>query len=356
MNDSIAGKCSKMSSHTPVNERRAVFLFGAVSKICWNRTRIRYRVRNRGNVTNRSSSFAFSSAVKSAGFRRNSHIRDRNAFRWVFDNVALYARVIFPPLTVNRRVEQFGDVEPVHHGPCVREEPSTGGVERRTHVRSVRSHLPPLPFRQPPQARPARRLVPPVGHGQHLRSLGVGQVGQQGDVEFVPLLEAQFVDPDIRDDSLRIDPLGSGVGQLVADDPPDRLGRDPEPAGDFLFVAADQRPKHMVLESECVAGVPALERRNQVLPAAAMRAPMVRRLIDPEAGLPPNVQVPDDLDRVLDFDAGIRVPSAPVTVAPIRPRPSDLESVTVAVPLVAGERHARGKIDVNGDRRHDRSG
>jgi hypothetical protein len=118
-----------------------------VSKICPNRTRMSYSVRSRGNVWNSFSSFTFSSSLRSAGFRRNSHISDRNSFRWAFDSFALYARVIFPPLPVHGLVELLGDVEPVHHRLGVRQQIPAGGVERRGHVRPVRPHLPSLLWR-----------------------------------------------------------------------------------------------------------------------------------------------------------------------------------------------------------------
>ena len=54
------------------------------------------------------------------GRRRNSHIRDRNAFRSAFDSFFLYARVIFFPLAVHGLVELLGDVEPVHDRPGLR--------------------------------------------------------------------------------------------------------------------------------------------------------------------------------------------------------------------------------------------
>ena len=93
-----------------------------------------------------------------------------------------------------------------------------------------------------------------------------------------------------------IDLLGLGVGQLVADDQADRLGGDAQPAGDFLLVAADQQPQHLLLEAVGVAGVLALEGRDQVLAVVAPGAAVEGGLVDPEAGLAPEVQVADHLD------------------------------------------------------------
>src|SRR5690348_15370461 len=165
-----------MSRYSPSSARNAFFRSPAVSKISLNRTRTSYNFRSRGSRPNNSSSFARSASAKSCGLRRNSHISDRNSFRWAFDSFALYARVIFPPLPVHGLVELLGDVEAVHHRLGVGQQPPAGGVERRGHVGPVRLHLLPLGLGQLLQAPPARRLVPPLGHGQDLRPLGVRQV------------------------------------------------------------------------------------------------------------------------------------------------------------------------------------
>jgi hypothetical protein len=171
----------------------------------------------------------------------------------------------------------------------------------------------------------------------------------------VPLLQAQLVDPDVGDHPLGIDLLVRRVGQLVTDDPPDGLGRDAQPAGHVLLRAADERPQDMLLEPEGVAGVPPLERRDQVLPAAAVRAAVVGRLVHPEGGLAPDVQIPDHLGGVLDLDAGVGRAAAPVTPATGRPRPVHLESVPIVVAFVSGDGDAGGQIDIDGDRGHRRT-
>src|SRR5207237_2582516 len=106
-----------------------------LSKIFWNRTRISYSARNRGNWRKSPSNFCLSSLVRSRGSRRNSHISDRNSFRSAFDSLALYARVIFFPLAVDGLVERLGDVEAVHHRLGVRQQGPAGVVERGRHVR-----------------------------------------------------------------------------------------------------------------------------------------------------------------------------------------------------------------------------
>jgi hypothetical protein len=141
---------------------------------------------------------------------------------------------------------------------------------------------------------------------------------------------------------------------LVADDQGDRLGRGPEPSGDLRLGAADQQPQHVLLEPEGVARVPPLERRDQVLPVAAERTPVEGHLVDPEARLAPEVQVPDDPDSPLVLDPGRLVPAAAGTPVAGREGPGDLEGVAVAVAVIGGDRHAVGQIDVDGDLSHGR--
>src|SRR4051812_7754856 len=109
MHDSNSGQSSRMSSHSSVKERRALCRLGAVSKMRWKRTRNSYRVRSRGSLANKVSSFVFSSSDNSCGLRRNSHIKERNSLRCAFESFALYARVIFFPLAIDGLVEVLGD-------------------------------------------------------------------------------------------------------------------------------------------------------------------------------------------------------------------------------------------------------
>src|SRR5262249_3915255 len=199
-----------MSRNKPTRARWAFRRSWAVSKISWKRPRISYNFRNRGSLRNSPSSFGLSSSDRSLGFRRNSHIQERNSFRWAFDSFALYARVIFFPLAVDRLVELLGHMEAVHYWLGQRQQVSAGGVERLRHIGPVSPHLPPLRFGQLFQAFPGGGLVPPVRHGQHLGTFRVGQVGQEGGVQLVPLLQAQLVDAHVRDHPLRIDLLGLG--------------------------------------------------------------------------------------------------------------------------------------------------
>jgi hypothetical protein len=169
----------------------------------------------------------------------------------------------------------------------------------------------------------------------------------------VPLLEAQFVDAHVRDDPPGIDLAGPGVDQLVPDDQPHRLRGHAEPTGDLLLGAADQRPQEVLLEAAGIADIPPLEGRDEVLTVAAVGAAVEGRLIDPEAGLAPEVQIPDHLGATLALDPGVALVAAAVTVAALRPRPSDLEAVAVAVAVVGGDGNSGGKIDLNGNGGHD---
>src|SRR5205085_10136068 len=131
----------------------------------------------------------------------------------------------------------------------------------------------------------------------------------------MPLLEAQLVDADIRDPSLRIDLLGLGIRQLVADDQPDHLGGDTQASGHLLFAAADQQAQHLLLEAVGVAGVLALKGRDEELPVVAPRAAAEGGLVDPEAGLPPQVQVADYLEPLAELDGGLVFAAAAVAAA-----------------------------------------
>ena len=80
-----------------------------------------------------------------------------------------------------------------------------------------------------------------------------------------------------------------------------------------------------------------------------------RGVVDPEAGLAPDIQVSHDLGRrVLHFDRGRRFLFASHTPTPLGPRPIDLEAVAVGVAFVRGEGDTRRQINVDRDGGHDR--
>jgi hypothetical protein len=80
------------------------------------------------------------------------------------------------------------------------------------------------------------------------------------------------------------------------------------------------------------------------------------RLLDPEAGLTPDVQVPDDLDRVLELQVCLVFAAAAVAAAVLRQRPGDLEAVAVGVALLGGDGYPRRQIEVDRDGGHGRPG
>jgi len=109
----------------------------------------------------------------------------------------------------------------------------------------------------------------------------------------MPLLKAQFIQTDVGDHPLGVD--HAILGQLVLDNPLHRLGGDPQAAGYVFRRAADQRPQDELLETVGVGGVLPLERRDQMLAMVAPRTAVEGSLVDPEAGLAPDVEVPDRL-------------------------------------------------------------
>src|SRR5437763_8398684 len=140
MKASNSGKSSSMSTNKSSKARCAFHRSPAASKIFWKRTRNACSSRNRGNLPNSTSSCCSSSFVSSCGLRRNSHIKERNSFRSAFESFALYARVIFFSLGVDRFIELLGYVETVHHRLGVGQQAPTGVVERLRHVGPVRLH------------------------------------------------------------------------------------------------------------------------------------------------------------------------------------------------------------------------
>ena len=104
----------------------------------------------------------------------------------------------------------------------------------------------------------ARRSVSATLHRQDLRPSRVAQIGHQRHVEPVPLLQAQFIQPNVGEHTLGIDL--SILGQLILDDPVYRLGRDSQATGNLLRRAANQRAEHELLEAISVGHVLAFER------------------------------------------------------------------------------------------------
>jgi hypothetical protein len=86
----------------------------------------------------------------------------------------------------------------------------------------------------------------------------------------------------------------------------------------------------------------------------AVRTAVEDRLVDPEAGLAPEVQIPDDLHGLLHFELGLLFATTVVTVAADWPGPGNFKAVAVPVALVSRDSDAFWQIDINGDGSHGR--
>ena len=166
----------------------------------------------------------------------------------------------------------------------------------------------------------------------------------------MPLLQAQFIQPNVGDHTLGIDL--SILGQLILDDPVYRLGRDSQAAGNLLRRAADQRAEHELLEAISVGYVLAFERGDNVLPVVTPRTAMEGSLVNPETGLLPQVEVPDRLGDCFELDVGDVVVATFFTTASCGQGPPHLQAMAVLIPLVTGDFHLGRKVDIDGDPSH----
>ena len=110
----------------------------------------------------------------------------------------------------------------------------------------------------------------------------------------------------------------------------------------------------MFLEGIGIAGVLTLERRDEILAMMAAWAAVKDPLLDPEAGLVPDLQVPHDALFAVLFEMGLDFMAATLTPATLRPGPGDFEAVAVAQAFVARNFHALGQIDIDGNAGHNR--
>src|SRR5271157_1414720 len=166
----------------------------------------------------------------------------------------------------------------------------------------------------------------------------------------MPLLQAQFIQPNVGDHTLGIDL--SILGQLILDDPVYRLGRDSQATGNLLRRAADQRAEHELLEAISVGYVLAFERGDNVLPVVTPRTAMEGSLVNPETGLLPQVEVPDRLGACFELDVGDVVVATFFTTASCGQGPPHLQAMAVLIPLVTGDFHLGNKVDIDGDPSH----
>ena len=160
-----------------------------------------------------------------------------------------------------------------------------------------------------------RDRVLAFGHSQDLGPHRIAQVGHQGHVESMPLLQAQFVQADVGDDPLGIDL--ALLGQLILHDPFHRLGRDPQASGDVLRRAPDQRSEHKLLEAVGIGDVLALEWGDDVLAVVAASTAVEGSLVNPKARLVPDRKVSNGLRRGFELDLGALLVPTFFTPAPL---------------------------------------
>src|SRR5512135_1672853 len=77
-----------------------------------------------------------------------------------------------------------------------------------------------------------------------------------------------------------------------------------------------------------------------------------RGLVDPEAGLAPDVEVADGLGRRLVFAVGAILMAAAFAAAAFGEGPADLEAVAILVAFVPGDLHTGGQVDLDRDAGH----
>jgi hypothetical protein len=142
--------------------------------------------------------------------------------------------------------------------------------------------------------------------------------------------------------------------QLVPHDAVHRLGGDAQPPSYILCGAADQQAYDVLLESVGVAGVLALERRDQILTMMAARTAVKDPFIDPETRLAAHVEVPDHALLAVLLQAGLIFVPATLTPTLLGPGPGDFKAVALAAAFIPGEFHAFRQIDVDGDAGHSR--
>jgi hypothetical protein len=277
----------------------------------------------------------------------------RNALRSALVSFALWSRVIFFSLGVHHLVELLGHMEPIGHSAAVLQPRGARRGIGRAHVHSVGPDLLALLLREEIQTLLGCGRVLAFGHGQDLGPRRIAQVGHQGHVESMPLLQAQFVQTDVGDDPLGIDL--TLLGQLIGHDPFHRLGRNPQATSNVLRRAPDQGPEHKLLEAVGVDDVFALERGDNVLAVVAASTAMEGRLVNPKAWLVPDRKVPNGLRSSFELDLGALLVPTFFTPAPLGQGPTHLETMAILKPVVADDLHSRRKVNVDGHTRHGSS-
>lgn len=248
-------------------------------------------------------------------------------------------------------------MEPINHRLGVLQRLPARLVIRRPHVHTITKHLVPLCRRKQVQASLARFLVAARLHRQHLGILRIGQVGHDGHVQLVTLLQADLIHANVRDHTLRIDRHGLAVGQLVLHDETHRLRGDAQSPRHLGFVGADEHLQHLFLEAIGVTSVLAFERRQEVVAMMAFGAAMKDRLIAEERGLAENIEIADDTHFALveiGFQACRFDGLATGTAARFGHGPRDFDAVRIGEAMIAGDGDVLGQIDVDGEVGHGR--
>jgi len=131
-------------------------------------------------------------------------------------------------------------MEPVDHRLGVFQQYSTRLVVSRPHVHAITQHPRALLGRQQLQTSLSRFLVAACLHCQHLGILGIAQVGHDGHVQLVTLLQADLVHANVRKHTFGVDHQRLAVGQLVLDDEPHRVGGDAQATRHVRFGRTDE--------------------------------------------------------------------------------------------------------------------
>ena len=248
-------------------------------------------------------------------------------------------------------------MEPIDRCLGIFQQRSTRLVVGCPHVHTITLHALALLGREQMQAGLGRFLVSPRHHRQHARMLRITQVGHDGHVQLVALLQADLVHADIRDDALRIDHQRLAVGQLVLHDETHRFRGDAQSPRHLGFVGADEHLQHPFLEAIGVTGVFAFERRQEVLAMMAFGAAMENGLIAEEAGLAENIEIADDpcfADVEIGFQARRLDRLATWTAARFGQGPRNFNAVRIGEAMIPGDGNAFGQIDVDGEVGHGR--
>src|SRR3954451_22241805 len=80
-----------------------------------------------------------------------------------------------------------------------------------------------------------------------------------------------------------------------------------------------------------------------VTPGTAMEG----GLVDPEAGLPPDVEVADGLGGRLELDVSVILLPAASAATVFGQRPADLEAMSVLMAVIRGNLHAGGQVHLD---------